>query len=410
MAGRAAATAAQTLLRRRFLVSMEVTNLDASYDWMMRWLSSQPSFKVQQMSVMTRNTRIYSNDSTATQFYFGPCTGVTHYFFYKGRPITLFRRRNERQDGSGNIFEVLQMSTIGLSTSIFESIIKEAHQHVESIDNNNTIIYTNGGGRWMRQQEPRARRPFESVVYPGNLADELRADARRFLDSGDYYRKLGVPYRRGYLLHGPPGCGKTSYVMALAGQLNLSISLLSLSNRGLTDETLMQLLNTTEARSIVLIEDIDRAFGNESGVTMSGLLNALDGVGAQEGNIVFMTTNHVEKLDAALIRPGRADVKIEVGLLDADQARRMFAKFYPDTPPSLQEDFGKLIPPNAVSVAQIQSHLFYYRDNPQGAVDHLSEFLKSCQQFENEMERKRKESVQKMKQMGNLPRTPILDF
>lgn len=71
---------------------------------------------------------------------------------------------------------------------------------------------------------------------------------------------MGVPYRRGYLLHGPPGCGKTSFVMALAGELRLSICLLSLSNRGLTDEALMSLLNSAELHSIVLIEDIDRAF------------------------------------------------------------------------------------------------------------------------------------------------------
>ncbi|EPY33230.1 mitochondrial chaperone BCS1 [Strigomonas culicis] len=239
---------------------------------------------------------------------------------------------------------------------------------------------------------------------PGDLAKQLADDVRCFLRSGDYYRNLGVPYRRGYLLHGPPGCGKTSFVMALAGELNLSISLLSLANRSVNDEALMELLNSANQSSIVLIEDIDRAFSSESAVSMSGLLNALDGVGAQEGNVVFMTTNHVERLDAALIRPGRADVKLEIGLLDQAQTRKLFHKFYPDAPRSLQDEFAARVPPHTVSPAQIQSHLFFHRDDPGRAVQTVSDFLTSAQSFEKSLEAKRRAAAK----MQELPRPPIL--
>lgn len=73
---------------------------------------------------------------------------------------------------------------------------------------------------------------------------------------------LGIPYRRGYLLHGPPGCGKSSYITALAGELERGICVLNLSERGLTDDRLNHLLAVAPQQTIVLLEDIDAAFSS----------------------------------------------------------------------------------------------------------------------------------------------------
>lgn len=73
-------------------------------------------------------------------------------------------------------------------------------------------------------------------------------------------RFSGIPYRRGYLLHGPPGSGKTSFIQALAGNLSYDICLLNLSERGLADDKLFHLLSNAPERSFILIEDIDAAF------------------------------------------------------------------------------------------------------------------------------------------------------
>lgn len=394
----------EALCRRRFLVSMEMANTDNSYDWMMRWLANKEQFKTQQMSVITKFIRTYSNDKTRMECLYTPCPGVRHWFFYKGRPISLLRRRTEQKSYEGEVFETLQFTTYGLSASVFQSMMAEAHTMNEEKDTDRTVVYLNGGGRWIRQADPRQRRPFHSVVLPGTLSTDLLTDVKQFLGSGDYYRDLGVPYRRGYLLHGPPGCGKTSYVMALAGELRLSICLLSLSNRGLNDESLMSLLNSSEMHSIVLMEDIDRAFSSESNVTMSGLLNALDGVGAQEGRLVFMTTNHIERLDAALIRPGRADVKVEIGLMENDQARRMFQKFFPNTTVSMQEAFAEKVPEGRVSVAQIQSHLFFHRSDPQAAIDNLDSFLQQATDFDRVIKERREREAK----LQGLPRARML--
>ena len=147
----------------------------------------------------------------------------------------------------------------------------------------------------------------------------------------------GIPYRRGYLLHGPPGSGKSSFIQALAGALDYDICLLNLAERGLTDDRLMHLLTNAPERSFILIEDVDAAFnkrvqtsedGYQSAVTFSGFLNALDGVASGEERIVFMTTNHLERLDPALIRPGRIDLIELIDDATPEQARTLFSRFY----------------------------------------------------------------------------------
>ena len=112
------------------------------------------------------------------------------------------------------------------------------------------------------------------------------------------------------------------------------MAVLSLSNRLLSDETLRGLVDALPPATLLLIEDVDCVFKSErttteqTGVTLSGLLNALDGVSSREGRVLFLTTNHPERLDPALVRPGRVDRKVELGHATPDQARRLFLWFY----------------------------------------------------------------------------------
>ncbi|KAG5468217.1 hypothetical protein LSCM1_02194 [Leishmania martiniquensis] len=409
--GRQASVMLQAFMRRKFVVSLEVSNRDNAYEWMLRWLSSQKTFKVQQMSVLTRTASFdySSSDRMRAECLFSPCPNQRHYFFYEGRPLTLTRRRRDNVSPgySDDIFETLEFTTIGTSAAVLQNIVKEAQQFAELEDSDHTVVYMNGGSSWTRQPRPRSRRAIESVVLQHGMSEFILGDVKKFLNSSSFYKQLGVPYRRGYLLHGPPGCGKTSFVMALAGELRLSISLLNLSNRNLNDESLTSLLNEARVDTIVLLEDIDRAFSNECNVTMSGLLNALDGVGAQEGRLVFMTTNHVELLDAALIRPGRADVKVEIGFLDVDQSQRMFRKFFPNATEAMVEAFGRQFPPHVISAAQLQSHLFFHRDDAVAATTTLPAFVESSRAFDVSMEQRRS---RKAMLRQPLPRAPLLGF
>ncbi|KAE9565851.1 hypothetical protein CGMCC3_g17969 [Colletotrichum fructicola] len=116
----------------------------------------------------------------------------------------------------------------------------------------------------------------------------LLNDVRSFLDPGarSWYASWGLPYRRGYLLYGRPGTGKSS-------------------------------LNVTRGSS--------KPLGT---LSLSGLLNVLDGVASQDGRVLIITTNHIEHLDNALIRPGRVDKKIEFELADAEVIHKLFCTVF----------------------------------------------------------------------------------
>jgi SpoVK/Ycf46/Vps4 family AAA+-type ATPase len=157
-----------------------------------------------------------------------------------------------------------------------------------------------------------------------------------FRKSARWYHDRGIPYRRGYLLHGPPGTGKTSFIVALAGHLRMNVCIVNLGISGFNDKQLNQLLNSAPRNSILLMEDVDAALikrkagkdqEGENNVTLSGILNSLDGITAQEGSVVFMTTNHIRKLAPALIRPGRCDRKLLFDYADEHQIRGMCLKF-----------------------------------------------------------------------------------
>jgi chaperone BCS1 len=215
-------------------------------------------------------------------------------------------------------------------------------------------------------------------VLADGLLEEIIEDMRAFLGAGAWYMTRGVPHRRGYLLHGPPGNGKTTLVAAVAGELGLSVAVLSLNDKLMTDDGLRTRVDALPPGTVLLIEDIDCAFaeqraaGEAIGVTMSGLLNALDGVGSREGRVLFLTTNHPERLDPALVRPGRVDRSYRLGNTAPDQARRLFSWFYTggQHDPEVErwaEEFAARVPEDRICMAAIQEHLLRFRNDPVAA-------------------------------------------
>jgi len=161
-----------------------------------------------------------------------------------------------------------------------------------------------------------AARPLSSLYHPERLIRELMGDVQTFLDSKKVYTDLGIPYRRGYLLAGPPGTGKSSLILAVASHFKLPIYSVPVRGADLTGERLSQLLWNCRKPSLIAIEDVDclniatsRESKSSEGLTMADLLNVIDGIGASECRVLFMTSNHPEALDSALTRAGRVDRK-----------------------------------------------------------------------------------------------------
>lgn len=216
------------------------------------------------------------------------------------------------------------------------------------------------------------------------VKERIVEDIQAFLEARTWYLDRGIPYRRGYLLYGPPGTGKSSFIQALAGALDFNIAILNVSERGLTDDRLNHLLTKVPQRTMVLLEDADAAFMNrkqadEHGyagatVTFSGLLNALDGVASAEERIIFLTTNHVERLDEALIRPGRVDMTVRLGEATRYQIEQLWDRFYAENDADGQgkkrfvqraEELGLI---NTVSTAALQGLFLYNKGNMEGAI------------------------------------------
>ncbi len=130
---------------------------------------------------------------------------------------------------------------------------------------------------------------------------------------------------------------------AIAGELKMDLYLLNISGSNMDDERLVGLMADVRPGTIVLMEDVDCTFPDRDtskeakGVTLSGLLNCLDGIQSREGCLIFMTSNYADKLDPALVRPGRVDVKLEFGYATLDQAMRLRDRIAPDFPDELLE-------------------------------------------------------------------------
>jgi chaperone BCS1 len=233
--------------------------------------------------------------------------------------------------------ETLTISMLFARRSEFEELIQDVIKtnYGQMIGRTQLFTPDSWADEW-RLHTTKPKRSLDSVVLPDGVREKIVKDVQGFHSGKERYESLGIPWRRGYLLYGPPGTGKTSLVFALAGQLDLNICTLSLMNRKLNDQNLADLLQASPPGSIILLEDVDSFFqarekqDSKMEFSFSGLLNALDGVAAQEGRVVFMTTNHREVLDPALIRPGRIDVAFELSYAGVDELRRMIERFFPE--------------------------------------------------------------------------------
>jgi len=370
-------------LKRRLIVTVDVTNDDPIFEWLSIWLAKHP-YSRRARCLTARSRRDDHGDidrdnaESLPDVVFTPAPG-NHVFIYERRLLWLSRERKEAQpdNKTGNFSrwqrETFQIRVLGRRQDVIRSLIEKARAAAVEARDDRVEVFVSSYDYWRRSdvKKPRALR---TIILPDNTVENVSDDLRDFFAAQEWYAERGIPYRRGYLFHGAPGSGKTSFITALAGELKADLYVLNLGDPLLTDGKLSSLLADTKTGSFILLEDIDAAFArrekskdSDNGITFSGLLNALDGAASKEGSIVFMTTNHKSVLDPALIRPGRADVHVEFDYATREQARRLFQQFFPAAPATHAARFSD-IASRQVTMAQIQGILLQHKNSPDNAL------------------------------------------
>ncbi|KAJ5999842.1 BCS1-like ATPase [Penicillium waksmanii] len=458
---------AKDIVERYFMSTAEIRFDDETFNYFMYWMSRQPNMSKTNRFVAGVKTSGYWSDDCSDdeddekgieldepgcgenepsfEEYWAKLTGRDkyrtlrytpsegrHFFWYRGKPLMLERQQQQQSPLWVMNNETLYVSCIGRNPAIIKDLLNEAQQTYVERDGNRTVIYrgqrlyTGQQFGWYRCMA-RCPRPLSTVVLDQAQKDEFISDIKEYLHprTRRWYSNRGIPYRRGYLLHGPPGTGKTSLCFAAAGLLSLKLYLLNLDSKALDEDNLASLFHDLPRRCIVLLEDVDTAGVTHTrgkttdspkdkdkptdsadpaeadeldgkdkdkdkkedkspGITLSALLNVIDGVAASEGRILVMTTNHPEKLDAALLRPGRVDLSIAFGRTTQADIEELFTSIYT----TMEGD----LPRTAAS-----------RRLPNGAAKHLTngsannnhenrkvEYLEKRKQEENDKEQKRR--------------------
>ncbi|KAH9893601.1 hypothetical protein C8Q73DRAFT_746284 [Cubamyces lactineus] len=449
------------------------------YDWLMHWLSKQPAWgRSREFDITTRSVSRHGITQKTTgdleeenederrkaAIAIVPSMDTTHTIYYRGHWLRITRTKRYQDYGS---CAELKISVVARNNDILKRLVLEAKREYEKDAEHRVHIFmadtTYGCWRW---NGARQKRPMSSIVLEPGVKDMILADCKDFLASEDW---------RGYLLHGVPGSGKTSLIHSLAGELGLDIYVVSLSSRGsgVADDRPCTVLTFYLNRCILLLEDLDAAFtrgisrdetstgaptttsssssssssaknkddNDGSTLSLSGLLNSLDGVAAAEGRLLFATTNHIERLDPALSRPGRMDVWVNFKHATKWQAEGIFKCFFPARPsnpaattaaspsaapadakhpadatssanlaeskrkraahsiPLLSEEeisdlakrFADAIPENELSVAALQGYLLRNKTRPRECVDEVAAWVVSEREMREKLKKEKEE-------------------
>ncbi len=305
------------------------------------------------------------------------CKGFGNYlFWFENRLVLACDTRKEITSGlsSGENKSYTERIIIHVFFPKEDTIdnIKQQIYKIHKAKQKDTIEISNYTEYWGSYSKK--KRHINTVFLPDSIMDEIDKEVAEFFKSEEWYEKLGIPYHLGILLEGKPGNGKSSSIKAIASKYNRPIYKISLTGKDYDDNTLIKMFSAIPPRSIISIEDVDCLFnkreGVSTGITMSGLLNAIDGIDSPHGFILFMTTNNLDKLDPALIRAGRADRKFHISNAEDSQIENYFINFYSldIAEHGIAKEFAQKAGGRIHSMADIQNHLRQHKNNPMEAI------------------------------------------
>ncbi len=250
----------------------------------------------------------------------------------------IFISKNREKNESATTLKALFYDSFYISSLFGKKTVKRFMNTVllynlEKIKEKNDVnIYSRNWGRWYMLKGVVPKK-LENIFLNGDIKNRILMDIEDFVRSEQFYIKKGIPYKRGYLFHGKPGNGKTTLAIALGFHLKRSLYIMNLASLSDDNDLIGAFIDLPARDVILLIEDIDTMFYGDrkvkkNKINFSTLLNCLDGVFYRHGIISIMTTNHIEKLDEAMIRKGRIDLMMEINAPDEITAKIFVESFY----------------------------------------------------------------------------------
>jgi len=300
--------------------SKKCKNLEASFEKSRRWVDGlSPTTKKE-----NKNKTLYWKQEP-------------NYFFinYKKRMLLFSKQKKELEHATDfksllNFhYKISGWKAKAAITSFLEEIVTDYNNKL--IDNK-ISIFTTDYSEW-RIISKKTVKPLPKVILNKEVKSFLIKDLDDFSNRKDWYEEANIPYKRSYLFHGPPGTGKTTLAKAIAAYTKKDICFLNL-NSVTNDSMLMSIFTSLPENGLLLIEDIDCVFNQRTSInedvkiTFSCLLNCLDGILSKDNVITIITTNHIEKLDPALIRAGRVDVSLEIPFASKIEIEQYLSLFY----------------------------------------------------------------------------------
>lgn len=357
------------------LVIEEQDHLEA-FVWVNMWMEAKLRAKNVAKLRLQRKTGRTDQEREEKAFELLPSYGF-YWLWWKYKLLTFY---SEKKDSSGGADydgkKLVRTVTLELwgtrNRNLLLDIIMEAREEFEKLAPKSMKFYTHTSDYW--ESYSMDQRSLETVYLTEKQLKDILTDFQKFFMSKEKYRSLGIPWRRTYLLEGPPGSGKSTLVQALSSHFKVPIYYFNVSKT--SANTARALLFAVSSPCIILMEDIDSIEAAKTrikkttkkltkteegkpdlGLNPSELLNLLDGIIATEQRIVIMTTNHPETLDAAILRPGRTDRRFHLGFAADAELRRFYSnasKYY--TLPEY-EVFRKQLPLKS-TIANAQDLLF----------------------------------------------------
>ena len=261
-------------------------------------------------------------------------------FEEEGKPVGLYFSVEKYQNLS------IQIENPEKKQILFD-FMEEARKYYDKKLDNEILCKILKNGNWSTLSRL-PKREMDTIYLDKNKKDRIFNDLKKFFEREQLYSEYGIPYKRNYLLEGVPGTGKSSLIFALASYFNMNIHIIHLGPK-VDDCVFMSAINSLPNNTILLLEDIDALFVdrkandvNKSMVSFSGILNVLDGVGRKNKLITFMTSNYKDRLDKALIRPGRIDYIMNFDYSSEEQIKQMFDKFRPQQKNDWKKFYNKI--------------------------------------------------------------------